>query len=407
MYRIISIIGLGVMVGIAWLLSTDKRKIPWRSCVLWGVLFQLAFALLILKTRAGHLCFDYIGKGANKLIDWTMQGSVFVFGDLARSDKLGFIFACQVLPTIIFVSSLSAVLYHLRILQAVLKLMARLMTKLMKVSGAESLAVAANVFVGMTEAPLFVRPYVAAMTNSELFCLMTGGMATIAGGVMVAYIQMLQPHFPDIAGHILSASVMSAPAALAIAKIMVPETGKPKTAGTIKIKVDLPAVNVIDAAARGAAEGLKLALNVGAMLLAFIALIAMGNAFFGLFGTSMEQVLGWAFAPLAFVMGVPWCDAVTIGNLLGQKTILNEFVAYLNLSVILGDAAHMLQERSVIIATYALCGFANFGSLAILLGGIGGIAPDRREDIARLGIKCIIGGSLAGFMTATIAGMLI
>ncbi len=407
MYRITSVIGLLVLLGIAWLLSSNRRKIPWRTTVIWGVLLQLAFALLILKTRAGHLCFDYIGRAANQLIKWTLAGSVFVFGDLARSDKLGFIFACQVLPTIIFISSLSAVLYQLRVPQAILKIMARVMTKLMKVSGAESLAVAANVFVGMTEAPLFVRPYISSMTQSELFCLMTGGMATIAGGVMVAYIQMLQPHFPDIAGHILSASVMSAPAALAIAKIMLPETERPKTAGNVQLKAETPGVNIIDAAAGGAAEGLKLALNVGAMLLAFIALIAMGNAFFGLFGTSMEQVLGWAFAPLAFIMGVPWADAVTIGNLLGQKTILNEFVAYFSLSNILQTGEPALHPRSIIIATYALCGFANFGSLAIILGGIGSIAPERRSDLARLGIKCIIGGSLAGFMTATIAGILI
>ncbi len=407
MYRITSILGLFVLIAIAWLLSSDRKRIAWRSTVLWGILLQIVFALLILKTKAGHLCFDYIGKGANKLIEWTMAGSAFVFGDLAEGDTLGFVFAFQVLPTIIFISSLSAVLYHLGALQAMLRAMARVMTRLMRVSGAESLAVAANVFVGMTEAPLFIRPFVSTMTRSELFCLMTGGMATIAGGVMVAYIQMLQPHFPNIAGHILSASVMSAPAALAIAKIMMPETGKPKTAGTVKMKISLPDANIIDAAARGAAEGLKLALNVGAMLLAFIALIAMGNSFFGLFGTSMEQVLGWLFSPLALVMGVPWCDAVTIGNLLGQKTILNEFVAYLNLSQILQQGNVVLQPRSVIIATYALCGFANFGSLAIILGGIGGIAPGRRKDLARMGIKCIIAGSLAGFMTATIAGILI
>jgi len=407
MHKLISVLGLFAMLGLAWLLSTNRKRIPWRSTVLWGVVLQVVFAILILKTAPGKLCFEYIGLGANKLIDWTNAGASFLFGELATSSQLGFKVAFQVLPTIIFISSLSSVLYHLGIIQVVLKAMAMMMSRLMKVSGAESLAAAANDFVGMTEAPLFVRPYIATMTGSELFCLMTSGMATIAGAVMVAYISILRSHVPDIAGHILSASVMSAPAALAIAKIMMPETGKPKTSGRVKLEAKPAGVNVIDAAAIGASEGLKLALNVGAMLLAFIALIAMGNAFFGLFGTSMEQVLGWLFAPFALLMGVPWADAVTIGNLLGQKTILNEFVAYLSLSDILATAPGSLHPRSVIIATYALCGFANFGSLAIILGGIGSIAPKRRGDLARLGIRSIIGGTLAGFMTATIAGMLL
>jgi CNT family concentrative nucleoside transporter len=407
MHKLISLLGLLVMLGIAWLLSTNRKRIPWRSTVLWGVILQMIFAILILKTAPGKLCFEYIGQGANKLIDWTNAGASFLFGELATSNQLGFKVAFQVLPTIIFISSLSSVLYHLGIIQVILKAMARVMSRLMKVSGAESLAAAANVFVGMTEAPLFIRPYIATMTTSELFCLMTSGMATIAGAVMVAYISILRSQVPDIAGHILSASVMSAPAALAIAKIMMPEVGKPKTSGRVKLEAKPAGVNVIDAAAIGASEGLKLALNVGAMLLAFIALIAMGNAFFGLFGTSMEQVLGWLFAPFALLMGVPWSDAVTVGNLLGQKTILNEFVAYLSLNDILITAPGSLHPRSVIIATYALCGFANFGSLAIILGGIGSIAPKRRGDLARLGIRAIIGGTLAGFMTASIAGMLL
>lgn len=281
--------------------------------------------------------------------------------------------------------------------------------RLLFVSGAESFAVAANIFMGMTEAPLFIKPYVEDMTESELFCVMTAGMATIAGGVMAAYIAMLRDYFPDIARHIISASIMSAPAAVVIAKVMIPEAEVPKTRGVVKIVPPRVDRNGIDAAAKGATDGVRLAINVGAMLIAFVALVYLVNAIFALppFYTSMEEVLGWICSPVAFIMGVPWEDATTIGALLGKKTILNELLAYQDLQIILQEGKIILEERSKVIASYALCGFANFGSLAIMIAGIGGIAPSRKQDLARLGIKSIIAGSIAAFMTATIAGMLI
>src|SRR5690606_8580219 len=293
-------------------------------------------------------------------------------------------------------------------------------------SGAETLSAAGNIFLGQTEAPLMVKPFVATMTNSELMAIMVGGFATVAGGVMAAYVGMLVAYVPDIAGHLLAASVMSAPAALAVAKLMVPEKGEPETRGTLKVAVESPDANVIDAAARGAGEGLTLALNVGAMLLAFIALIALINSLLGWVGdtvgltallrdvgalgadqrVTLDVLLGWVLAPIAWLMGVPWEDAVQVGALLGIKTVLNEFVAYLQLATLVGEGAD-LSPRSVIIASYALCGFANFASIAIQIGGIGGIAPSRRSDLARLGLRAMIGGALAAFMTATIAGMIL
>jgi CNT family concentrative nucleoside transporter len=320
---------------------------------------------------------------------------------------VGFIFAIQVLPIIVFIASLSAILYHFGLLQWMVRQMARIFTHTLGVSGAEALSVAANVFVGMVEAPILVRPYIERMTESELFCLMTAGMATIAGSVMAAYIGILKPYVPQVAGHILAASIMSAPAAVVIAKIMIPETDPPLTAGKVKLAYEKQDINFIDAAARGAVDGMHLAINVAAMLIAFIALVAMVNALFGLFGTSFDAVIGWLFAPIAFLMGIPWNEAVQVGSLLGQKTVLNEFVAYLNLAKGLADGQLSLSPRSVTITTYALCGFANFGSLGIMIAGIGGMAPNRRQDLARLGIRSIIAGSLAAFLTATIAGVLL
>jgi CNT family concentrative nucleoside transporter len=322
-------------------------------------------------------------------------------------EKMGFILAFHVLPVIVFFSSLSAILYHFGVLQWLVRQMARIFTRTLGVSGAEALSVAANVFVGMVEAPILVRPYVEKMTESELFCLMSAGMATIAGSVMAAYIGILQPHFPQVAGHILSASLMSAPAAVVVAKIMIPETETPLTAGKVQLTYEKQDVNFIDAAARGAIDGVHLAIYVAAMLIAFIALVAMVNAVFGLFGTSFETVLGWLFAPIAFLMGIPWKEAVQVGSLLGQKIVLNEFVAYLNLANGLASGDLTLSARSITIATYALCGFANFGSLGIMIAGIGGMAPSRRHDLARLGFLSIISGSLAAFLTATIAGVLV
>ena len=317
-------------------------------------------------------------------------------------------------------------LYYMGIMQAVVKGMAWVMMRTMKTSGAETLSAAGNIFLGQTEAPLLIKPYVAGMTMSELMAVMTGGFATVAGGVMAAFVGMLIFYFPDIAGHLMAASVMSAPAALVFAKIMWPETEEPVTRSTLKVDVEKIDANVLDAASRGAGEGLHLAMNVGAMLLAFIALIALLNALIGWIGDftnitdffqnigwlaatqplSLDSILGWLLAPLAWLMGVPWADAPAVGSLIGIKTAVNEFVAYLQLSSMLsGDTA--LQPRSVVIATYALCGFANFSSIAIQIGGIGGIAPSRRSDLARIGLRAMVAGSLAAFMTATIAGILV
>ncbi|MFC1523067.1 NupC/NupG family nucleoside CNT transporter, partial [Elusimicrobiota bacterium] len=323
-------------------------------------------------------------------------------------------FAFQVLTTIIFFASLISILYYLGIMQRIVLVFAKIMHKTMGTSGAETLSASANIFVGQTEAPLLIKPYVKDMTDSELLCIMIGGMATVAGGVMAAYVGMLKDYFPDIAGHLLAASVMSAPAAIAIAKIILPETGKPKTAGMLQITYNDPSINVIEAAANGATTGLKLALNVGTMLIAFMGLLALANGIIGgafdligLSGMSLEKILGWIFSPLAWVMGVPWKDCAVIGQFMGEKTVLNEFVAYLHFAQYMRLNPDALEPRSVIIATYALCGFANFLSIGIQIAGIGGIAPERKKDLAKLGIAALIGGSLAAFMTATIAGILI
>ena len=406
MYRLISLLGIPGLLLLAFVFCKDRKKLSYKT-ILGGIGLQFFFAVLVLRTRLGHQLFYWVGRGAEKLIGFTGAGSRFVFGDLMNVEKMGFILAFHVLPVIVFISSLSAILYHFGVLQWLVRQMARIFTRTLGVSGAEALSVAANVFVGMVEAPILVRPYVEKMTESELFCLMSAGMATIAGSVMAAYIGILQPHFPQVAGHILSASLMSAPAAVVIAKIMIPETETPLTAGKVQVSYEKQDVNFIDAAARGAIDGVHLAIYVAAMLIAFIALVAMVNGIFGLFGTSFEAIMGWFFAPIAFLMGIPWKEAVQVGSLLGQKIVLNEFVAYLNLANGLASGDLILSARSLTIATYALCGFANFGSLGIMIAGIGGIAPGRRHDLARLGILSIIAGSLAAFLTAAIAGVLV
>ena len=431
--RLRSLLGLVLIGLIAWALSTRRRDISWRI-VVWGVGLQLAFAVLILKTPVGASAFAWLNTGVVALLGYTVEGARFIFGDLVMNNvpvgvgepgmgpvqetpalvaRTGAFFAFNVLPTIIFFSSLMTLLYHLGVMQLVVRGVAWVMEKTMKTSGAETLSAAGNIFVGQTEAPLLIKPFVDKMTMSELMAVMTSGFATVAGGVLAAYVGMLVAFFPDIAGHLIAASVMSAPAALVIAKIMVPEDGVPATRGRLEFDPDKPHANAIDAAAGGAAEGLKLAVNVGAMLLAFIALVALANslvgwvgALLGFDGLSLELILGWILAPLAWLMGVPWTDAPTVGSLMGMKTVLNEFVAYLQLSSILGGD-EPLAARSVVIVTYALCGFANFSSIAIQIGGIGSIAPGRRGDLSRLGLRAMIGGSLAAFMTATIAGMLI
>ncbi len=437
--RLLSVLGLVAMLGLAWLLSVDRSRVPWRV-VFWGMGLQLVFALFILKTPIGATIFAALNDVVLALLGFTNDGARFLFGNLVDRTvpvvdpagtaeyvaQTGASFAFSVLPTIIFFSSLMTVLYHVGIMQAAVKGMAWVMMRTMRTSGAETLSAAGNIFVGQTEAPLLIKPFIERMTMSELMAVMTGGFATVAGGVMAAYVGMLVAYFPDIAGHLLAASVMSAPAALVVAKLMYPETAQPETATSLNVAVESPDVNVIDAAARGAGEGLTLALNVGAMLLAFIALIALINALIGSLAgwtgldtllqswgvlaadqaLTLEILLGWLLAPLAWLMGVPWADAVTVGSLLGIKTVVNEFVAYLRLSELLaGDTA--LSPRSIVISTYALAGFANFSSIAIQIGGIGGIAPSRRSDLSKVGLRAMIGGTIAAFLTATIAGILV
>ncbi len=404
MERLVSVLGLIVLTGIAYALSDNRSKIQWRT-VLTGILLQLVFAVIILKTAFGRGVFEVAGNAFTSVLNYTAEGSKFLFGNMANPASMGFIFATMVLPTIIFMSSLMSVLYHLGIMQKVVEVVARVMMKVMKASGAESLAAAANIFVGQTEAPLVIKPYVNTMTRSEIMCLMTGGMATIAGGVLAAYVG-----FGIDAGHLLAASVMSAPAAIVCAKLMVPEVEVSKTAGVVNVELPKMADNVIDAAASGASDGLKLAGNVGAMLLSFIALIAMMNGLLGWIGSGIgfpqitfELIMGYVFAPVAWLLGCPWQDCIIVGNFLGKKLVLNEFVAYLDLKDQMGN----ITPRSAILSTYALCGFSNFSSIAIQVGGIGTLAPEKRSTIVALGVKSLIAGTLACLMTAAVAGILI
>lgn len=415
--------GLAVLIGIVWLFSNNRRAVDWKL-VGTGVVLQIAFAALVLLVPGGREAFDALGHGFVRILSFVNEGSSFIFGGLMDTERYGFIFAFQVLPTIIFFASLMGVLYHLGIMQAVVRAMAWAITKVMKVSGAETTSVCASVFIGQTEAPLTVRPYIPTMTQSELLTMMIGGMAHIAGGVLAAYVGMLGGGDPEqqafYAKHLLAASIMAAPATLVIAKILVPETGEPLTRGTVRIEVEKTTTNVIDAAAAGAGDGLRLALNIGAMLLAFIALIALINwpltwigevtGLQSLLGrpTDLATLIGYVLAPIAWVIGVPWQDATTVGSLIGQKVVINEFVAYLQLADIVNGRAPgvVLGEEARLIATYALCGFANFSSIAIQIGGIGGLAPERRQDLARFGLRAVLGGSIATLMTATIAGVL-
>lgn len=428
MERLISFFGCFVLVGIAWLLSNNKRQINYRV-VVWGLALQLIFAVIILKTAPGQAIFFGAKAVITKLLSFTDIGAEFLFGKMYRGDPgivkglggdgpfqiwdpgngafvdIGISFAIHVLPTIIFFASLMSILYHLGVMQKLVQVVAWVMAKFMGTSGAESLSVASNIFVGQTEAPLVVRPFVGKMTMSELMAVMTGGFATIAGGVMAAYVR-----FGADAGHLMAASVMSAPAALVMAKIIFPETVEPETKGDVKIDIEKNTVNVVDAAANGALDGLKLALNVGAMLLAFYALIHLLDygliqitSIFGAEEFGLKKILGYAFAPLALVMGVETADVLNFGYLLGTKVSLNEFVAFVQL----GEWKEVLSPRSFTIGTYALCGFANFSSIAIQIGGIGGIAPERKHDLAKLGLKAMVGGALASWLTAAIAGILL
>jgi CNT family concentrative nucleoside transporter len=437
--------GLVLILGIAILFSNNRRRISWRL-VSTGILLQVVFAVFILYSDKLSALFaplgwpkvllSWLGGAIVSLLNFTAEGSKFVFGRLAVNsgpDSLGVYFAFQVLPTIIFVATLTSVLYYLGILQLIVSGMAKVMAKVMGTSGAESLSNTANIFVGQTEAPLLIKPYIGTMTNSEILTIMVGGMATIAGGVMAAYIQMLGQALAEVqniplaeaqlrfAVQLLAASVMAAPASLVVAKILYPETGTPVTMGTVKLKVEKNASNVIEAAATGAGDGLQLALNVGAMLLAFIAGIAMLNylltglgALLGVnayltahFGQplSLQLILGVVLRYLALGIGVPAADAFRFGSLFGTKIVLNEFVAYVDLVGLIKQG--LMSPKGVIMATYALCGFANFSSIAIQIGGISPMAPHRKKDIASLGLKAVLGGALATLMTATLAGILL
>ena len=406
------IVGAVVILGIAYACSADRRAIDVRT-IGWGLALQVVIALVVLRTGVGRQVFSTLGDGINRLLGFAGVGAAFVFGPLgdasvwgrAMTGALGpdgsqyaVIFAFQVLPTIIFVAALFAVLYYFGVMQLIVRVFAVAMHRVMRASGAESLNVAASIFMGQTEAPLTIRPYLPEMTRSELMTVMTSGMAHISGGIMAAYIL-----FGIEAQHLLTAVIMTAPGTIMMAKMFVPETEQPKTMGTVRLQVERTDVNVIDAAGRGTAEGLQLALNVGAMLISFLALVALVNALLGLVGVSLQQIFGWGFAPVAWSMGVPWRDAPTVGNLLGTRMALNEFVAYSQL----GPLKDSLDPRSFTIATFALCGFANFSSIGMQIGGIGALAPNRRHDLARLGLRAMLAGTLANFMTATIAGFLL
>ena len=411
--KIIGFFGVFVLLGIAWLASKNRRAINYKTIGA-GLLLQFTFAVIVLKLPIGRYFFATMNDVIVKLLSFSDKGAEFVFGSLVSNPSMGFIFAVRVLPTIIFVSSIMAVLYYLGIMQKVVLFFAKIMAKLMGTSGAESLSASANIFVGQTEAPLVVRPYVASMTQSELMAIMTGGMATISGGIMAAYVGLLVDSIPSIAGHLLAASIMAAPAGLVMAKIIVPETEEPETKGIVKLQLEINDANVIDAAANGSSVGMQLAINVAACLIAFMAILAMANfllgygaGYVGIEGLTFEKIFGWIFTPLAWVMGVPSNEVQQVASWMGQKTVLNEFVAYLNMATYLKANPGVMSERSVAMASYALCGFANFLSIAIQIGGIGAMAPERRHDLAKLGLYALLASSLAGFLSATIAGLLI
>jgi CNT family concentrative nucleoside transporter len=468
MARLTGLIGFFAILLIAYLMSTNKKAIKWRP-VIWGLLLQIVIAVCVLKgieisallsglalplTRGGAalvfviaavllgvlaprvsesirrglwivfgavslylfltfnllaFLFENMKEVVNRLIGYTQDGAMFVFGDLgAANSKVGFVFATQVLPTIIFIASIFAILYYIGAMQVVVRFFAKLMSRFMGASGAESTSVAASIFMGQTEAPLTIRPFLPAMTISELMTIMTAGMAHISGGIMAAYVLVAKV---DVI-HLLTAVIMTAPGAIMMAKIMVPETETPATGGDVIVDVPKQDVNIIDAAGRGAIEGLHLSLNVAGMLIAFIALVALVNGMFGYvhglvwwFPASLDIVLGWIFRPIAWAMGVAWKDTLTVGNLLGTRMVLNEFVAFVKLGE--PGIGSSLDPRSFVITTYALCGFANFSSIAIQIGGIGSLAPSRRGDLARLGLRAMVAGTLANFLTATIAGILL
>jgi concentrative nucleoside transporter, CNT family len=407
MERFTGLLGLVAIVVVAYLASANRKAIQPRV-VFWGLFLQFGFAFLVLKTDFGKL-FQLASYAVNALLAYAEEGSKFLFGPLGeKSGPYGVLFAFQVLPIVIFIASIFAILYQLGIMQVIVRVMAMAMLRVMRASGAESTCVAASIFMGQTEAPLTIRPFLAALTQSELFTIMTSGMAHVSGAVMAAYVKIAHVEIK----HLLTAVIMTAPATIMLAKILMPETERPATAGTVRVEVEKPGVNIIDAAARGAGDGLHLALNIAAMLIAFLSLIYLVNGLLewlhgvpglGWLPPSMQTIFGAVFAPIAWMLGVSWKDCATVGNLLGTRLVLNEFVAFLQL----GPLKEQLDPRSFVIATYALCGFANLSSIAIQIGGIGALAPTRKSDLARLGLKAVAAGTMANFMSACIAGMLL
>ena len=400
------ILGIIVLLGISFLLSNNKTLIN-KNIIFWGLGLQISFAIIILKTSFGKALFFYFNILIVKLISFADAGSDFLFTSFIPEvgyDQALINFAFRALPVIIFFSSLIAATYHLGIIQIIIKNIAKVMEKTMKTSGAETLSISANIFVGQTEAPILIRPYISKMTNSELMAVMVGGFSTVAGSVMALYVTWLN-NIPEIAGHLLAASVMSAPAALMVAKIIHPETKSYQTISSDSINLKSQDNNLVDAIGRGATDGLKLAANVAAMLIAFISLVAMINFILGLLGTSMQEMLGLLFKPLAWTMGIPWADAKIVGTLMGEKIVLTELIAFRDLSDYVSN--NTISERSVIITSYALCGFANFGSIGIQLGGIGSMAPKRKKDLSKLVFKAMLGGAIASWLTASIVGILI
>jgi len=400
------LIGIFLLLGMAFILSNNRKQINYRI-VGWGLSLQFLFGVFILKTPFGKPLFGFFDKVITRLISFSDAGSDFLFKSLIPGvgyHEAMVNFAFRALPTIIFFSSLMTVLYHFGVIQFIIKWIARIMQKTMGTSGSETLSVAANIFVGQTEAPLLIRPFIRTMTQSELMAVMTGGFATVAGGILALYVIWLKD-IPGIAGHLLAASVMSAPAAMVVAKIIYPETDLSETSGDLNIKIEKPDSNAMEALGRGATEGLKLAANVAAMLVAFVALVAMINYLLTFADTSLQGILGFVFRPLAWAMGISWDEAQMVGVLMGEKITLTELIAYSDLRDL--KLEHAISDRSAIIASYALCGFANFASIGIQLGGIGGMAPERRKDLAALALKAMLGGALASWMTASIAGILI
>ena len=416
--KLVSLLGLVVFIAVAWAMSSHRKLFPWRT-VVWGLVLQFVFAILILRTPWGAAVFDLASRAVTRLIQFSNEGCQFVFGPLATDASLQqafprqpLIFAVLVTGTITIVSSLSSLFYHWGILQKVVHAIAWVMRKVMRTSGSETLSAAANIFMGQTEAPLLIKPYLPRMTKSELLCMMTGGMATIAGGVAAVYVKMgMDAGHPNMAGHLLTASVLSAPAALLISKVMLPELEQSETAASAPAEVPRTTANSIDALCRGASEGMTLSINVIAMLIAFVAVVALANYVITFPQTrlgvaqpvTLQTVFGWVNAPFAWLMGVPSKDCMTIGGILGERVVLNEFIGYLSLT----SPKTVVDERSFVLATYALCGFANFASIAIQVGGLGSLAPERRGEMARLGVRAMVGGLLASYITATIAGILL